>query len=86
MVESHLHTLSETKEVGEPDACRAGAWQRDCRLIGWAGSGVPHLLVAVIARCPGASSVSRYPRRKQGRSQFACLALAPAANVVMVTS
>jgi hypothetical protein len=49
MVESHLHMLSETKEVGEPDACRAGAWQRDCRLIGWRGSGVPHLFVAVIA-------------------------------------
>ena len=69
MVESHLHMLSETKEVGEPDACRAGAWQRDCRLIGWAGSGVPHLFVAVIARCPICQQV---PTPKAG-SESVCM-------------
>ena len=34
MVESHLHMLSETKEVGKPGACRAGAWHSERFLIG----------------------------------------------------
>lgn len=84
MVESHLHMLSETKEVGEPGACRAGAWHGGCLLIGWSGSGVPTPLHSRHRQMPHLSPGTHAGSRVA--AQLACLALAPAPNVVMVTS
>lgn len=80
--EAHLHMLPETKE---PDACRAGAWYRSCHLIGRSGRR------ATLVRSRHCNMSNRYlsagthAGSRDGVSS-ACLALALAANVVMVAS
>jgi hypothetical protein len=64
--------LSETKEVGKPGACRAGAWHSERFLIGWCGSGVPHLFIAVIVKC----TLSAGTHAATPEAGFACLAFA----------